>query len=313
MRRLLVVGATGLVGSKLVKYAPNYGYEAFSTHNARQPQDSKSFKLDITDREATKMLLEAVKPDVIVNTAALHNVDYCETHHEEARLVNVEGTANLADTASKLGSRFIYISTDYVFDGRTGYYSESDVPGPLHYYARTKVEGEAVASKVPSYAIARPSVIYGWNSFEATGIASSSGKTVNFAMYVLDRFSKNETVKAVNDQFSSPTFADNMAEAVLRIASFDGSGIFHTAGRSCISRYEFALKIAEVFNYPTTLVQPVSSKDFKQAAERPKNSCLSVDDTERELGVRFLTAEEGLREMKSQGGTNDPTHSIGSR
>ena len=132
-------------------------------------------------------------------------------------------------------------------------------------------------------------------------------------MYVLDKFGKNETVKAVNDQFSSPTFADNMAEAVLRIASFDGSGIFHTAGRSCISRYEFALKIAEVFNYPTTLVQPVSSKDFKQAAERPKNSCLSVDDTERELGVRFLTAEEGLREMKSQGGTNDPTHSIGSR
>ncbi|TMI29973.1 dTDP-4-dehydrorhamnose reductase [Candidatus Bathyarchaeota archaeon] len=313
MRRLLVVGATGLVGSKLVKFAPNYGYEALSTHNARHPEDSKSFKLDITDGEATRMLLEEVKPEVIVNTAALHNVDYCETHQEEAHRVNVEGTANLADTASKLGSRFIYVSTDYVFDGRTGHYSESDVPNPLHYYARTKVEGEAVASKVPSYAIARPSVIYGWNPLEATGIPSSSGKTVNFAMYVLDKFGKNETVKAVNDQFSSPTFADNMAEAVLRIASFDGSGIFHTAGRSCISRYEFALKIAEVFNYPTTLVQPVSSKDFKQAAERPKNSCLSVDDTERELGVRFLTAEEGLREMKSQGGTNDPTHSIGSR
>ncbi len=303
MRRLLVVGGTGLVGSKLVKLAPKHGYEAFSTHNARQPEEPKSFRLDITDRMAAQGVVEKLKPDVVVNTAALHNVDYCETHQGEAHKVNVEGTANLADLAANLGSRFIYLSTDFVFDGHKGHYSESDAPNPLHYYARTKLEGEGVASKVPSYAIARPSVIYGWNALEATGIPSSSGKTINFAMYVLDKFGKNEAVKAVSDQFSSPTFADNLAEALLRIASFEGNGIFHTAGKSCLSRYEFALKIAEVFGYPTSLVQPVSSKDFKQVAERPMNSCLSVEDTEKELGMKFLTAEEGLKQMKSQAET----------
>jgi dTDP-4-dehydrorhamnose reductase len=300
MKPILVVGGTGLVGSKLVSLAKRHGFEPFSTHNARHPQEGSSIKLDVTDRSSTIDLVRRLHPAVIVDTHALHNVDYCETHREEAARVNVEGTRNLVDAASEVGSRFLYLSTDYVFDGKKGSYKEEDIVNPLHFYAENKVAAEKMVSGLGSFIVARPSVIYGWNLLEKPGVPSSSGKTVNFAMFILDKFAKNEKVKAVSDQLSSPTFADNLSEALLRFAKSEVNGVFHTAGRSCISRYEFAVKAAEIFRYPTSLVEPVSSTDFKQIAKRPKNSCLSVEKAERALGMSFMTADEGLREMKSQ-------------
>ncbi len=286
----------------MVSMARDYGFEAFSTHNARQVQDNHSTKLDVTDRSSTFNLVENLRPDVVADTHALHNVDYCETHREEAFRVNVEGTRNLVDAASKVGARFLYVSTDYVFDGRKGHYGEEDKTNPLHYYAQNKVEAERMVSDLPSFIISRPSVIYGWNPLEASGIPSSSGKTINFAMFVLDKLVKNEVIKAVTDQYSSPTLADNMVEALLRLANMDVNGVYHTAGRSCVSRYEFAVRAAETFDYPTSLVLAVSSTDFKQVAERPKNSCLSVEKAEGALNMKFMTIEEGLRRMKTEVG-----------
>jgi len=281
--------------------AHRFNYEAYSTRNARESSLPNSRALDITNREGTLSLVDEIGPDAIVNTAALHNVDYCETHQEEATRVNVEGTKNLVDAASKVGSRLIHVSTDYVFDGRKGHYAESDTPNPQNYYAMTKLKAEKAVLQSPSYAIARPSVVYGWNKLESTGVPSSSGKTINFAMYVLERLVEKETVKAVRDQFSSPTFADNLADALMRLVLFQENGLFHTAGGSCASRYEFALKLAETFGHNKDLVQPVLSKEFKQLAERPLNSSLAVDRTEKLLGIRFMTLAEVIREMRDQG------------
>jgi len=300
LNRLLIIGSTGLVGSKVAYLAQKHGFEAYNTHNARTSPLPNSVQLNITNRNETLSLVKRVHPEAIVNTAALHNVDYCESHHEEATKVNVEGVRNLADAARETGSRLIHLSTDYVFDGNSGHYSEIDTPHPLHFYAETKLEAEKIASELPSYAVARPSVIYGWNSLEATGVPSSSGKTINFAMFAIDKLKRKETVKAVRDQYGSPTFADNLAEALLRLARYPGNGVFHTAGKSCMSRYEFAIKLADIFGYPTRLVEPVYTSDFKQLAQRPKNSCLRVEKAERDLNIRFLTAEEGIREMKTQ-------------
>ena len=300
MKRLLVIGSTGLVGSKVCEKAGTYGYEAYGTQNARKSSYPRTHNLDITDSSAVMDLVEEIRPVAMVNTAALHNVDYCENHRDEAERVNVKGVKNLAEASTRHHARLIHLSTDYVFDGRTGHYKESDKPNPLSYYALTKLEAEQAASKTPSFAVARPSVIYGWNKLEAKGTPSSSGKTINFAMYVLDKLAKRETIKAVTDQFSSPTFADNLAAAILKLVAYEKNGIFHTAGRSCVNRYDFALRIATGFGYPETLVQPVTSTDFKQVAPRPQNSCLDVDTTEKALGVRFLTVDEGIRQMKSQ-------------
>ncbi len=301
LERLLIIGATGLVGSKVSSSAAEHGFEAYHTQNARMAPLPRMFQADIGDRQDTLRLVRDIQPSVIVNTAALHNVDYCETHREEAYRVNVGGARNLAEAARENSSRLIHLSTDYVFDGTRGHYSESDAPHPLHYYAQTKLDAENIVSQLSNYAIARPSVIYGWNPLEATGIASSSGKTTNFAMFVLDKLKKSETVKAVNDQYSSPTFADNLAEALLRLAKRSDNGIFHTAGGSCLSRYEFAVKLAEIFGYPSGLIEPVDASAFKQMALRPKNSCLRIEKAEKALGMRFLTADEGIMEMKKHG------------
>lgn len=257
--------------------------------------------MDIADRDATLRLVKETRPNVIVNAAAITNVDYCETHMDQARKVNVDGVSNLAEAASENNSRLIQLSTDYVFDGTVGHYTEDDTPRPLGYYAQTKLDSEKIVSRLSSYVIARPSVIYGWNPPETGGAASDSVKPMNFAMFVLDKLKKNETVRAVRDQYSSPTFADNLAEALLRLAKHHTNGIFHTAGRSCLSRYEFAVKLAGFFGYSTLLVQPVFSSEFTQVAVRPKNSCLVVEKAEKALGMSFFTADEGIMEMRKQG------------
>jgi len=294
-----VIGSTGLVGSRLASMAAGYDFETYLTHNTQKSPFPNSSQLEITDRDATLRLVREVQPKVIVNAAALTNVDYCETHKEEAESVNVGGARNLAEAAEKNNARLLHISTDSVFDGTYGHYTELDTPNPLNHYSTTKLASERVVSQLSNYAIARPSVIYGWHSRPAN-TSSSSTKAMNFAMFVLDKLRRNEAVRAVRDQYSCPTFADDIAEALLRLAKSRENGMFHTAGRSCLSRYEFAIKLSQAFGYPTSLVQPVFSSEFHQIAQRPKNCCLRIDKAEKILGMRFLTAEEGINKMKKQ-------------
>ena len=300
--KLLVIGGSGLLGYKVAKMASNE-HETFLTYNYRsiQVEGCTALKLDKCDRKAVFELLEKIKPDVVIDTAALHNVDYCETHPEEAWKVNVEGTRNVAEACKKIGAKIIFISTDYVFDGTKGYYTEEDTPNPLSYYAKTKLEAEkTIQSLDVNYIIARPSVIYGWNPSEVSGLKSSSGKSVNFVVWALQKLEKGEEIKAVTDQYSSPTLADNLAEALLVMASSEKQGIYHTAGKDCVNRYEFTLKIAEVFGLDKSLIKPVTSEIFKQVAKRPKKCCLDVSKAEKDFGIRFLTVEEGLKLMKNQ-------------
>lgn len=268
--------------------------------NKRRTSLPRVKQFDITDRDATRRLVKETRPNVIVNAAAITNVDYCETHRDEARKVNVDGVSNLAEAASENNSRLVHISTDYVFDGAVGHYTEDDTPRPLGYYGQTKLESEKIVSKLSNYGIARSSVIFGWNPPETSGTPSDSVKPMNFALFVVDKLKRSETVIAVRDQYSSPTFADNLAEALLRLARHPGNGIFHIAGRSCLSRYEFAVRVGALFGYSTQLVQPVFSNEFKQIAARPKNSCLQVEKAEKILGMTFLTADDGIVEMKRQ-------------
>ena len=297
--KLLVVGSTGLVGSKIASLAHGYEFETYNTHNSRPSPFPNSTKLDITDRDATMTLLAKIRPYAIINVAALTNVDYCETHKEEAERVNVGGATSLADAARQNNSRFVHVSTDSVFDGTYGHYTEDDMPNPINHYSKTKLDPETVVAQLLSYAIARPSVVYGWHA-RVGRTPSGSTKAMNFAMFVLDRLGKSEPVRVVRDQYSSPTFADNLAHSLLRLARLTENGIFHTAGRSCLSRYEFALLLAKIFGYPPDLVQPVSTGEFDQAAQRPKNCCLRVEKAEKALKMHFLTAQEGLIEMKKQ-------------
>lgn len=298
--RLLIIGSSGLVGSKIATKSSDYGFEALGTVNTRGSSFPRVTRLDIVDRDATIQLVKETQPKAVINTAALTNVDYCESHKDEAARINVDGVRNLADAARQSTARLVQVSTDFVFDGAFGHYDEQDTPHPLNYYGQTKLDAEKIVSQLPDYAIARPSVVYGWRPPHTADTVSDSLKPMNFAMFVLDRLKRKEIVKAVRDQYSSPTYADNLADALLKLARLSSNGIYHTAGRSCLSRYEFASKLTELFGYPSGMVQPVFSSDFRQLAERPKYSCLRVKKAEDELGMRFLTADEGLTAMRKQ-------------
>jgi len=300
--KLLIIGGSGLLGYKTTKSAVEK-HETLFTYNFRPAkiENTKAIKLDVSDRTATLNTIKHVKPDVVIDTAALHNVDYCETHREEAWKVNVEGTRNVANACKQVNAKIIFISTDYVFDGKKGCYSEDDAANPSNYYAETKLEAENIVknSGVP-YIVARTSVIYGWNPSEIAGLKSSSGKSMNFVIWVLKKLRNKEKIRIVTDQYSSPTLADNLAEVLLVMASSNKQGIYHTAGKSCINRYDFALRIAETFGLDKNLIEPVTSDVFKQIAKRPKRCCLDVSKAEKTFGVKFLNVEEGLSLMKSQ-------------
>lgn len=300
--KLLVIGGSGLLGYKIAELAARE-HETFFTYNYRPAtiENTTGLKLDKCDRTGTSEMIRKIKPDVVVDTAAQHNVDYCETHKEEAWKVNVEGTKNVVDGCRQAGAKMVFLSTDYVFDGTKGRYSEQDQPNPINYYGKTKLEAENLLKNagIPT-TIARTSVIYGWNPSEIAGLKSSSGKSANFVIWALGKLKAGEEVKTVTDQYSSPTLADNLAEALLAIALSDEQGVYHTAGRSCLNRYDFTLKIAQVFGFNSDLIKPVTSEAFKQAAQRPMRCCLDVSKTEQTFNVKLLDAESGLHKMKTQ-------------
>lgn len=300
-RTLLIIGVSGLTGYKLAKQAsPKFATYGTYNHRKLPIEHCELSQLDITKEDDTAKFVQDLKPDIIVNTSALHNVDYCETHKEEAKKVNTDGVRNLVSTANKIGARIIHISTDFVFDGKKGHYTETDEPAPLSYYALTKLEGEKTVLNAASYAIIRPSVIYGWTPRETTQTKSSSGKPINFALWCVTKLSNNEEIKAVTDQYTSPTLADNLAEVILELAKSEDNGIYHVSGLSCLNRYDFVLKLAQIMDFNASLVKPTTSDQFKQIAVRPKNSCLDCSKVQRKLDVKLLTVEESLQIMKEQ-------------
>ena len=298
--RVLVIGGGGQLGTKIIQKAKER-FEVYATYLTRKPpiDDSKIFLIDKTNRERVITLFRQLKPGAAIDTGALHNVDYCETHHGEAWSVNVEGTRNVAEACKNHDVKIVFVSTDYVFDGARGVYAEDDDANPVNYYGLTKLEGEkAVAETCSNYVIARPSVIY--SCAPSAQLESSSGKPLNFATWLTQKLQNKEPVRIVTDQYGSPTLADNLAEVLLKLAISDKVGTYHTAGRTRLSRYEFAAKIAKKLNFEERLVTPTTTDQLKQVAKRPMDSSLSVEKIEKDLALRMLTIDEALERFVEQ-------------
>ena len=301
MKKILIIGASGLTGYQLATLAKK-DFQVYGTYNEREISidGCKMSKLDITNQAKTRKLLKDIAPDIIVNCSALHDVDYCETHKDESFEVNVESPKYIAKVSKELEARFVYISTDYVFDGTSEEpYTEQSEPNPLNYYGKSKLQAEKeIASVVGDYAIARTSLIFGWNPHELSGMKSSSGKSQNYVIWALKKLRNNESLRIVTDQYSTPTFANNLAEMLLTLAQKQENGIFHTAGKTCLNRYDFTLQIADVFGLSKDLISPVLSEEFEQVAERPMKPCLDVSKMEGIAERDILTSLEALKEMK---------------
>ncbi len=282
---ILITGGGGLLGSKLATTLSDK-YKTFTTYNTHTIglRNSCSFYLDITNKKEVQKLIRELSPDVIIHTAALTDVDYCETNKKDAWSVNVEGTGNIAEASKRADSKFVYISTDYVFNGREGLYKEDDQPNPINYYGKTKLEGEKLVQKLDDHIIARTSVLYGWHS------------KLNFVTWIIQELKQEHRIDIVKDQFNSPTLADDLVDMILKLIETEKEGIFHVSGSERISRYDFAKKIAGIFELDANLINPITSDELNWIAKRPLDS--SLDVSKISIIKRPLNIEEGLKKMK---------------
>lgn len=294
MDRLLVTGGNGLLGTKLLGAAQGK-YQVTSLSRSpltnRWAGEFTFCRGDITDPQQVESVFAQARPDAVIHSAAMTDVDGCETQRDQARLTNVVGTENVAKACARSGAHLLYLSTDYIFDGRAGPYREVDPPAPLSFYARTKLEGEQmVQGWCPQAAIARTSVLYGY----APNVRG------NFVLWVVAQLGAGKEIRIVTDQAGSPTWADHLAEVLLMMVDRRAQGVYHTAGRDGLSRFAFAQEIAQVFGLDASNIRPITSQDLAQPALRPANASLCVEKVEQELGIGMLGVRDGLMGMRQQ-------------
>ncbi len=279
--RLFITGGSGLLGSKVAEIAMEKGYEVFCGYNTHFPEVGIPVRINLLDRDFVRALKD-VKPEVIVHSAALTDVDKCEIDKEVAYRINVEATKLIADFCRKNGSHLIYVSTDYVFDGQKGYYKEDDEPRPINYYGYTKFLAESFCK---DFCIARTCVIY--------GSKPASGK-VNFALWLIKNLEEGKEVKVVTDQFITPTLNTNLANMLLEIAERKLIGIFHLAGSTRVSRFDFAVEIAKAFDLDENLIRKAKMDEMKWVAKRPRDSSLDVSKAKEMLKEKPMSLKESL-------------------
>lgn len=265
--RILVTGAGGLLGSAVASVASGE-HLVYATFNQHPPTQGTPVKLDLLNRSEMTATIEKARPDAVVHAAALTDVDRCEKEGELAERVNHEATAVLSESARKTGAYFLYVSTDYVFDGNRGMYREEDEASPISIYGLTKLRGEqSVEASGAEFCIARASVIY--------GARPAAGK-LNFALWLIESLRKSERVKVLKDQYVSPTLNLGLAQMILEALERRMTGIFHMAGASRVSRYEFAVALADAFGLDSSLIEPVLLSEMQWLARRPRDSSLDV-------------------------------------
>jgi len=284
--KALIVGASGLVGSHLFNACKARGWDVFGTyHNFIQAH--LTF-LELQDVEAVRSLLQISQPQIVFLPAYLSNVDYCELHIDETYKINVVGSLNVANAAKDIGAKLVFYSSDYVFDGENGPYSEQDIPNPICVYGQQKLEIEQkITSLSNNHLILRITIVYGWES---------QGK--NFVSRLIKTLDANQTIRVPQDQIGSPTLVNDIAEASCRLVEANATGLFHVTGPDCIDRYHFALEAARVFNLPKDNIISVLTSEFGQAALRPLKAGMKSDRLSKTLNWQMKGAFEGLTFLK---------------
>lgn len=292
--KVLITGATGLLGKSLIQRSRK-DHSIFGIYvGGYFMHDSANLEYHIADIQNTALLKEVVDPidiDVVIHTAGIADVDACERDYEAAYQSNVIGSKNVIELCRKKGARLVYISTNAVFDGEKAPYSEDDRVNPINRYGAMKLECEnMVARALKDSLIVRPILMYGWNH---------ESERKNLVTALLDKLGSGHTVNIVNDIYDNPLCAYSCAEAMWTLIEKGLNGIYHIAGRDIVSRYEYALTIADVFGLDQSLIKPVDSSFFPNIAPRPKNTSYKTTKLERDIGFVPLGLREGLLSMKS--------------
>lgn len=298
-KKILITGSNGLLGQKLVHLLA--GHTDFHTvatgrgANRLPSNDSYSYRsLDITDAIAVSDLLTEEKPDIVIHTAAMTNVDQCETEKEACWSQNVTATGYLVEACKKIGCFFLHVSTDFIFDGKAGPYNEEAEPNPISFYGWSKLAAERlVQNSGIRWAIARTVLVY--------GIAHDMSRS-NIILWVKKSLEEGKAIKVVTDQWRTPTLAEDLAMGCLLIARQEAEGIFNISGKDFLSPYEMAIKAANYFKLDTSLISPVDASTFSQPALRPPRTGFILDKPKKILGYDPHSFEEGISILAKQMG-----------
>ena len=296
--KLLVTGSNGLLGQKLIGLILDGGeqYQLLATsrganRNLALPAENYQ-ELDITNQDEVMQVVTAFKPEVIINTAAMTNVDQCEDEREGCWLLNVTAVEYLVAACREANARLVHLSTDFIFDGAAGPYTEDAEPNPVSYYGESKLASERVLMESDiSWAIARTILVY--------GLVPNMSRS-NIMLWVKESLEQGKHLRIVDDQWRTPTLAEDLAKGCLLIADKATTGVYHISGKNLLTPYEMAIETARFFNLDESLIEKVDGSTFTQKAKRPARTGFILDKARQDLGYEPGTFEEGLRLLKTQ-------------
>jgi len=290
--KVLITGANGLLGQHLIKVLLDKNYQVIATSRGESrlpfhPSDNYSYhEMDVANALETFSVMSLEKPDVVVHAAAMTNVDDCELRPQQCERINVQGTSQVLTDAETFSSHFIFISSDFVFDGEKGNYSEEEDTKPISLYGFSKLQAESMVqtSTIP-FAIVRTCLVYG-NLLK--GIRS------NIVSWVKESLEQGKTIKVVSDQLRTPTYVEDLAKGIALIIEKKATGIYHISGKDWLTPYDMAIKTANKFQLDTSKIVKVDASTFKQPGRRPLKTGFVIEKARKELGYEPMSFDEGM-------------------
>ena len=292
--KVFITGISGLLGLNLaLQLRERYQVSGCYYAHPIALDGIRAMRSDLTsfetvNGEMVNGVMRQIQPDVVIHTVGLTSVEGCEADPDLAHRLNVESAHYVAKVANTLGARLVHISTDHLYDGASPWQREEDTPCPLNTYARTKLQAEeAVLQACPDALVLRTN-FYGWGTSVRT----------SFSDWILKSLEQGRELTMFSDVFFTPILINDLAHLILQLVDRDATGIFNVAGRERLSKYDFALKLAEVFNRPQNKICATTVKEFPFKARRPEDMSLSSKKAEDYLGAGMPATGDGLKRLK---------------
>ena len=290
IKKILVTGSAGLIGTQIVKDLLDNHKQVYSCYNKTKPELGIITHLDLTKKDDIVNTMNRIKPDVVIHLGAMTDVELCETETELAKKINTDATEILALESEKYNTFFVYMSTDYVFDGKVGMKKENDKTNPINFYGKSKLDGERVFKKITTpNIIVRTSTPFGIHS-----------KKISFPIWVKKNLELEKEISVVVNQYTSPSYVPNISKMIIEIIERKITGIIHLAGATKISRYDFAVQISKIINANKQFLKLTKMDQMDWKAQRPADSSLSVSKANKILKNKPEKIEDSLKSLFNQ-------------